>query len=242
MSSISDIVNNILRDINLTINDYQRVCHRLLANQVIYCDQSNTEREIYYLFVRMEELIVETLSLQGWRIYHDKQNAYIVLLAPGSRSPSIEHDDSEEVSGLRRRLNNEEICLLLLLNQSYQQALMNGGIDENGCANLAIEQLNQAFRTFLGRPAPTGALRNDCFRTMNSLRLIEASQEQWEQADGWIKVRPVITSFVFNDILNAIEKELPPDDSPFNSIESDADDEDTALLQVPTSAHLKETK
>jgi len=183
---------------------------------VIYCDQSNVEREIYYVFVRMESLVTETLALQGWRIYHDEQHCYVVLLAPGSKSPQIESDDVDEISGLRRRLSNDDICLLLLLNQSYQQALMNGGIDENGCANVAIEQLNQAFRTFLGRPAPSGTIRNECFRMVNSLRLIEARQEQWEQADGWIKVRPIITSFVFNDILNAIEKELPDEEEVIN--------------------------
>lgn len=226
--NISTIIEEILRDLNLTIEDYKLVCQRLFANQIIYCEQSNTEREIYYLYVRMEELVIETLSFQGWKIYHDEQHSYVMLLAPGAESPHFESDDADEVAGIRRRLSADDICLLLLLNQSYQQALLAGGIDENGCANVSIEQLNQAFRTFLGRPAPIGSIRNDCFRMANSLRVIDAKQENWEQVDGWIKVRPIITSFVFSDILGAIENELPEEDFSEDYID---DDFDTKLIQ-----------
>ena len=227
--SITDIVEERLRELNLTIEDYRLVCQRLLANQVIYCDQSNTEREIYYLFVRLEELVIETMDLQGWRIYHDDQNCYVMLLAPGANSPHLESDDVNEVAAMRRRLSADDICLLLLLNQSYQQALLAGGIDENGCANVSIEQLNQAFRTFLGRSAPVGTIRNDMFRMANSLRVIDARQEQWEQVDGWIKVRPVITSFVFSDIINAVESELPEEDFEEEFLDEDSD---TKLIQA----------
>lgn len=226
--NITTIIEERLRELNLTIEDYRLVCQRLFANQIIYCEQSNAEREIYYLYVRMEELILETLSLQGWRIYHDEQHCYVMLLAPGAGSPHLDSDDADEIPGIRRRLSTDDICLLLLLNQSYQQALLSGGIDENGCANVSIEQLNQAFRTFLGRPAPVGSIRNECFRMANSLRVIDARQEHWEQVDGWVKVRPIITSFVFSDILNAIENELPEDDFDEGFID---DDSDTKLIQ-----------
>jgi len=238
MNSIPALISKQLAEHNLGIAEFQRVIWRLLANQVLYCEQSQTEREIYYLYQRMEETVAEYLSAMGFRVYHDEQQGYVALFAPGAKGPTLEDEDTELVKGLRRKLNNDDICLLLLLSQSYKQAIAQGDIDENGCANISVEVLNQSFRTYLGRPAPTGVARAEAFRTANALRIIDAPQSAWEERDSWIKVRPVITSLAYADLIAGISKQLPGEEAPASEDTGVEEEQDLSLLQPTDNGSL----
>ena len=221
MSFFTNSLSEQLEGTNLGIGDFQRVIMRLLSNQVIYSEQSKVEREDYYQYQRMEGVIADYLSVLGFTIHHDREYSYVILFAPGAQGPVLLDTDEEEYLGVKRSMSANDIALLVIFREGYEQALRSGAnIDENGCADLSNEMINTAFNIHFGRPPPTGALRNECFQVANNLRVINSNQADWSDSEGWIKVRPVITSLVFSNLFENIASQLP----------DDIQEESTALL------------
>lgn len=213
MSLITDSILDRLAQLNLGQEEFQKVCHRLLSNQVIYSEQSKAEREAYNLFCRMEGEIVEYLEVLGFHVYHDRERNYIALFAPGARTPALEiSHDERSVAGLRRTLEPDSVRLLLTCRHLYEQGLKEGrNVDENACVGVSVQVLNQTFQSLFRDVLPVGVARDRIFREIISLRVIDGKQEEWSDIDAWLKIRPVITSMVFNEMINVIAEQLPGD-------------------------------
>lgn len=206
---IEKYIGDQLSAYNLSLDEFKNVTRRLLANQVLYAEQSKVERELYNLFARIEHLVIEYLGVLGFTVFHDKQQNYVVVFAPGTSSPHYENDDDEDIKGLQRKLSSDAIHLLLVLLQLYEQSLIHGEVDEDGCAKVSIENLNHSFRSVLAKEALSGTQRTEAFKACSKLRVLEGTSAEWDNPEGWIKIRPVITSLVFSNMVNIISDALP---------------------------------
>ena len=235
-----DSLQNALKDRNTDIGDFQRVIWRLMSHQVIYAEQTQIERELYHLFERMDEVIDDYLRGMGFRIYHDRSHHYVVLFSPGANSPVIESDDMDEVRGLRRTLNQEEVSLFLVLRVLYEHAVKQGAIADDGKVKVSVEEVNTSYKTFLRRNPPQGVLRTETFRTLANLRVVGGQGSVWDDPEGWLTVTPVIVSLVFADLLRLLDEGLSAlDDDPLILIQEQdglevtvesTDEEDASVL------------
>ena len=213
MSQISDVLYGKLEEANVTEAQFREVCLRLLSRQIVYGHGAKKDSEIYNLAVRIEGYIAEYLEIMGFELVHDRDGHYLALFAPGAYGPDIEQPEEsaeEEYKGLRRRLDQRTIKLFLLLRYLYDEALRAGtGLDEHLAATLSIEQINQTFRSIFREDAPSGTERDAIFRECRRLHLIEANAENWNDSDALIKVNRVITSMVFNRLIDSLVELAP---------------------------------
>src|SRR5690606_6264880 len=95
--------------------------------------------------------------------------------------------------GMRTRLNQNEIALILVLRAEYDKALREGLIDEQGCVTLSLEAVALATKNLLRRSLPEQQVeRRQLFRRLRQLRLIHYVQDaDLDQADTWIRIRPL---------------------------------------------------
>lgn len=192
------------------LSEFQSVCYRLLANQVLYSEHSNIERDLYFLFKQLEGPIANYFGLLDFTIYHDSNAGYVMLFGPGFNGPKIEHSDDPVITGLKRKLSVEAICLVLVLRQAYEDALRSGaGFDELGCASVSVHQINTLYGTLLGRNAPVSLERRDTFVEVKSLRIIASKKDDWDDPDGWIKITPIINSLAYSRLISNIDEKLP---------------------------------
>lgn len=208
--------------------EFQSVCHRLLANQVLYAEHNNVERDLYLIFKQFEDAIAEYFSLINFTVFHDVKAGYVILFAPGFNSPSTPHTDDPVFSGLKRKLSVDAILLLLVLRQAYEDILRSGkGFDESGCASVAVQKINTLYGTLLGRKAPSSLERKDVFMEIKSLRLILSSKDDWDNPDGWIKITPIITSLAYSHLIENISEKIPDE----TLDEHEENDEETCDLE-----------
>lgn len=245
-SALEEVLMEQLRQSKSSINDlseFQAVCHRLLANQVLYSEHSNIERDLYFIFNQLEGPIAEYFSLLNFTVYHDENAGYVMLFGPGFNGPRIEHSDDPVMAGLKRKLSVEAVCLVLVLRQAYEDALRSGaGFDEFGCASVSVHQINTLYGTLLGRKAPVSLERRDAFVEVKSLRLIVSKKDDWDDRDGWIKITPVINSLAYSRLIRNIDEKIPELAELDNEETSDSDKaadaaEDEQLLSDNASAH-----
>lgn len=216
------------------LSEFQQVCHRLLAYQVLYGEHNNIERDLYYLFKQLEEPIAEYFAVLNFTVFHDARASYVMLFGPGFNGPRIEHSDDAVLTGIKRKLSVEGVCLVLVLRQAYEDALRSGaGFDEQGCASVSVHQINMLYGTLLGRKAPASLERRDTFNEVKALRLIISGKEEWDNQDGWIKITPVINSMAYSQMISGLDESLP-----HNAAEEDCDtaeeDESSELLSDKT--------
>jgi hypothetical protein len=216
------------------LSEFQQVCHRLLAYQVLYGEHNNIERDLYYLFKQLEEPIAEYFAVLNFTVFHDARASYVMLFGPGFNGPRIEHSDDAVLTGIKRKLSVEGVCLVLVLRQAYEDALRSGvGFDEQGCASVSVHQINMLYGTLLGRKAPASLERRDTFNEVKALRLILSGKEEWDNQDGWIKITPVINSMAYSQMISGLDESLP-----HNAAEEGCDtaeeDENSELLSDKT--------
>jgi len=209
MSLLTDTLEEKLAAEQLDLRDFQSVCQRLMGHQVLCADHSKTESDLYNLFRRMEGILDEYLGLLGFTLYHDARG-YVLLFAPGVNSPMLQGSELlQKAEGLRRKLAGDTVKLILLLRYHYDEALKSGtGIERDGSVVIAVQSLNQSFQTLMRTESLGGAERNQAFKEAESLRLVEAREEQWNNPDGWIRIRPVITATVFSDMVTVVAEAL----------------------------------
>ena len=145
--ALTDWIEEGLADSGLAIEEFREIVWRLLSYQVIYAENSDRERELYYRYTRISDLVAEYFEAIGFRLHHDNKYGYAILIAPGVRTPDLGGDDLDEIPRLRRNLSGEEIRLLLILRVLYDQAVKQGDLDGEGCARCAVASLNAAYRT-----------------------------------------------------------------------------------------------
>lgn len=206
----------------VSLDEFSELLIRLLDYGVLCRDESLREQLLYDRYVRLETLVNDYLSLMQIRIQHDVRFQFVRLYPPGSQVPGlVDEQDPPFNSGLRTRLSQAEVALVLVLRSQYDRALREGQIDEHGCANLSFEALSIAFRNLLRRtlPAQRTDLRN-LFRKLRQMRLIQfTDDESLDAGEAWIRIRPMILSLVNDDVLGelgelvALDASVTPDET-----------------------------
>jgi hypothetical protein len=170
--------------------------------------ESQTEQQLYDRFLRIEDLVNEYLGLLDIRLLHDRRFEYIRLYPPGSQVPGMEEALESSYSGsLRNRLSQQEVALVLVLRAQYDKALHEGQVDEYGYVTESLEALSIAMKNLLGRSLPEKITeRKRLFQRLRQLRLIQYRQdEDIESGEAWIKIHPMIVSFVSDQALEALQ-------------------------------------
>ena len=180
---------------------------RLMDYGVLCRDDSQVEQILYDRFLRIEDLINDYFSLSGIRLEHQARFKYVRLFPPGSQIPGIQDEEGPFNTGLRTRMSQSEVALVLVLRALYDKAVREGEIDESANAMTSLEDIAIAMKNMLKRPLPE--LLNDrkvLFKRLRQLRLIQMNQDdsQFESNDIWLRIRPQILSFVSDDVLSQL--------------------------------------
>ena len=208
--SLESYIEERLDPSGISLTELQELLVRLLNYGVLVRGDSQTTRELYDRFVRIEELVAEILMLQAIQVHHDRRFEYLRIYPPGSRTPGMDFAEEQAFGGsLRARLNQNEVALVLTLRAQYDKAVREGKIDERGYATEPIEAVGLALKNWLNRSFPEKQLeRRDMFKRLRKLRLIDfRDEEDLDQAEAWIRIHPMILDFVSTEAIQAL---LPP--------------------------------
>ena len=209
---LSDCVLEVLEREGLELDDFRELCLRLLNNGVLCRAESQIEQQLYDRYLRIEDLVKDYLQLMGVQVLHDSRFAYLRLYPPGSRMPGMEDSEMESFAGgMRARLRQDEIALLLVLRLQYDKALREGQLDDAGYVTESLESLSIAMKNLLNRSLPDKVTeRKQVFNRLRQLRLIEFRQDEGvDMTEAWIKIHPMIVTFVTDDALGALGEALP---------------------------------
>jgi hypothetical protein len=204
--SLDEYLEERLEPTGISLDELRELLIRLLNYGVLARAESQTERELYDRYVRIEELVKEALSLHGIRAHHDARFAYVRLYPPSSRMPGMDQAEDQAFGGsLRARLSQHEIALILVLRAQYDSALREGRIDERGYVAESLEAISLALKNWLNRSLPDKATeRVRLFKRLRRLRLIEYREdENLEGGEAWMRIHPMIVDFVSAEALDA---------------------------------------
>ncbi len=189
----------------LSQREFSELLVRLLDYGVICRDESQIEQQLYDRFLRLEELVGDYVSLLGIRIQHDRRFQFVRLFPPGAQVPGMVDDESANGTSqaFRSRLNQNEVALILVLRAQYDKALREGLVDEQGCVMVSLEALSIAMKNLLKRTLPDNLTeRKNLFRRLKQLRLVQISNDDdLNNGDMWLRVRPMIMSYVSDQVL-----------------------------------------
>jgi hypothetical protein len=205
--SLQDHLERRLEAAAVSYEQLRELLIRLLNYGVLVRDESQTTRELYDRFRRIENIVEESLALYGIELHHERKFEYVRLYPPGSRRPGMDHAEDEAFGGsLRARLSQHEIALILVLRAQYDKATREGKLDDRGFATEPLEAIGLAMKNWLSRSLPEKATeRRAVFRRLRQLKLIEYREDDdLEQAETWIRVHPMIVDFVSNDAIDAL--------------------------------------
>lgn len=216
---------------NISLDNWRELIQRLLDYGVLCRDDSQVEAELYDRFVRIVPLVDDFFSLIGIRFQHDSHFRFVRVLPPGARLPGMDDESDEPFNaGLRNRLNQHEVALILVLRAEYDKALREGGIDEQGCATLSLEAIALAMKSLLRRSLPENlGERRAAFKRLRQLRLVHFMAEaDIDSGESWIKIRPLIINLVNNEWLAQIRNHLADNLLLADDDAEEADDESSA--------------
>jgi hypothetical protein len=203
---LGDFLEQRLEAKGVSLEEFRGLLIRLVNYGVLERRESQTERELYDRFVRVEELVGEALWLYGLGAHHDRRFEYVRLYPPGSRAPGMESAEDDAFNGsLRVRPTQNEVALILVLRAQYDKAVREAKIDENGFATESLEGIALAMKNWLNRSLPDKATeRRAIFKRLRQLRLIEyRSDEELETSEAWLRIHPMIVDFVSADAIEA---------------------------------------
>lgn len=206
-ASLQDHLERRLEAAAVSYEQLRELLIRLLNYGVLVRDESQTTRELYDRFRRIENIVEESLSLYGIELHHERKFEYVRLYPPGSRRPGMDHAEDEAFGGsLRARLSQHEIALILVLRAQYDKATREGKLDDRGFATEPLEAIGLAMKNWLSRSLPEKATeRRAVFRRLRQLKLIEYREDDdLEQAETWIRVHPMIVDFVSSEAIDAL--------------------------------------
>lgn len=202
--NLSELLQQKLSAKQFSADEFSELLIRLLDYGVICRDESQIEEQLYDRYLQLHDLVEDYLSPLRVRIQHDKRFCFVRIFPPGAQVPGLPDDDAQPFSGgLRAQLSQQEVAAVLVLRAEYDKALREGQIDEQGSVMLSLEALGIALKNLLNRTLPEKKTeRAQLFRRLRQLRLIQFSQgSDLMQQDAWLKIRPSITSFVNETIL-----------------------------------------
>lgn len=202
-------IEQLLDKEGIILKEFTELLIRLMDYGVICRDESQVEQILYDRYLRIEQIMQDYLSLMGIRLQHDRRFQFVRCYPPGAQIPGMEDDDQPFNGGLRVRLSQNEVALVLVLRSQYDKALREGMVDEQGCVLVSLESLSIALKNLLGRSLPDQLTeRKNLFRRMRQLRLIQLSNEDaLDSSEFWLKVRPMIMSYVSDDVLSSLLNE-----------------------------------
>ena len=205
----------------VTPAQFSELMIRLLDHGVLCRSESKKEAELYDRYLQIPELVEDYLSVLHIRLHHERRFTSLRLFPPGAEIPGEADSEDGFNSGLRNRLSQQEVALILVLRAEYDKSLRDGQIDEHGQATLPLEAINLASKNLLGRPLPEGRTERDAlFRRMRQLRLIRSDGDNsLEDNETWLTIRPDITSLVTDTVLSQL---LGDDNKPASN--DDAED------------------
>tara|TARA_B100000809_G_C15129484_1_gene527741 strand:+ start:755 stop:1471 length:717 start_codon:yes stop_codon:yes gene_type:complete len=212
MNSFLQLLSPVLQQEGVSTDRFSELLLRLLDYGVLCRNDSQTEQQYYDLYVRVEDIVADYFELIGVRLLHDSRFQFVRVIPPGARVPGLEDEtDSPFNGGLRARMNQQDVALVLVLRTEYDKALGEGQIDELGCVRLSLEAVAIALKNLLARTLPENITeRRAAFRRLRQLRLIDySSEEGLDSDDAWLRIRPIIISFVSDEVLDALRAEVP---------------------------------
>ncbi|PHS62379.1 MAG: hypothetical protein COB09_14970 [Thalassobium sp.] len=225
------IIDKELEKEGLSQRDFSELLVRLLDYGVVCRDESQIEQQLYDRYLRLEELIGDYLSLLGIRIQHDRRFQFVRLYPPGAQVPGMVDDPQNTgAQAFRSRLNQNEVALILVLRAQYDKALREGMVDEQGCVMVSLEALSIAMKNLLKRTLPENLTeRKALFRRLKQLRLVQiANEDTLTDGDMWLRVRPMIMSYVSDQVLSELMEDEQQGEGAESPATSDADSADTA--------------
>ncbi|MEH6346218.1 MAG: DUF4194 domain-containing protein [Bermanella sp.] len=202
-------IEQLLEKEGIILKEFTELLIRLMDYGVICRDESQVEQILYDRYLRIEPIMQDYLSLMGIRLQHDRRFQFVRCYPPGAQIPGMEDDEQPFNGGLRVRLSQNEVALVLVLRSQYDKALREGMVDEQGCVLVSLESLSIALKNLLGRSLPDQLTeRKNLFRRMRQLRLIQLNNEDaLDSSEFWLKVRPMIMSYVSDDVLSSLLNE-----------------------------------
>ncbi len=228
---LGDFLEQRLEAKGVSLEEFRGLLIRLVNYGVLERRESQTERELYDRFVRVEELVGEALWLYGIAPHHDRRFEYVRLHPPGSRTPGMESAEDEAFNGsLRVRPTQNEVALILVLRAQYDKAVREAKIDENGFATESLEGIALAMKNWLNRSLPDKATeRRAIFKRLRQLRLIEYhSDEELETSEAWLRIHPMIVDFVSADAIEAARGAAASTDGAQGPTSADSGSEDVS--------------
>lgn len=225
--SIKDALEKSLEQHGLSDAQFSELMIRLLDYGVLCRDESRKEAELYDRYLQIPELVEDYLAVLQVRLQHEPRFCSLRLFPPGASVPGLADSEASTQSGLRERLSQQEVALILVLRAEYDKALREGQIDADGQVTLPMEAISLACRNLLNRPLPESrSERGALLRRMRQLRLIRSAGDVApEDAEGWLIIRPGITSLVTDEVLAQLLADDAPsqaaDPRPANNSDSD---------------------
>lgn len=215
------LIEEKLKERGIQRSEFTELLIRLMDYGVLCRDESSIEQQFYDRYVRIEELIQDYFSLLSIRLEHDNQFKFVRLYPPGAEIPGQDEPESQPSNnGLRIKLNQHEVALILIVRTLYDKALREGQVDEFGNVISSLESINISLNNLLKRSLPENQTeRKQLFRRLRQLRLITFINEHEGEGEGLIKIRPMITSFVSQQVLD--ELQMPATESNENTAGSD---------------------
>ena len=204
---ISDLFAEQLEKKNYTREEFSELLIRVLDYGVLCRDESQVEEQLYDRFLQLKDLVEDYLFMIGIRLQHDERFNFVRIYPPGAQVPGMQDEvDQPFNSGFRQRLSQQDISVILVLRAEYDKSLREGQIDEHGCVMLSMEALSIGMRNLLNRSLPeTLTERNRLLTRLKQLRLIHFKiDDDEEQEDCWLRIRPTISSFVNEEALSAL--------------------------------------
>ena len=197
-----DALEDQLQRRNISSEDFSELMIRLLDRGVLCRDESRKEAELYDRYLQATDLVEDYLSVLQIRLLHEPRFNLLRLFPPGAEAPGLPDTDSS-LHGLRHRLSQQEVALILVLRAEYDKALREGEVDEDGQVMLSLEALNLSHRNLLGRALPESAVeRQALLRRLRRLRLIRSTSDADPlDGEGWLTIRPGIVSLVTDSAL-----------------------------------------
>ena len=200
-----DALEDQLQQRGISTEDFSELMIRLLDRGVLCRDESKKEAQLYDHFLQIRDLVEDYLSVLRIRLLHEPRFELVRIFPPGAEVPGLADSEDSISTGLRDRLHQHEVALILVLRAEYDKSLREGLIDEQGQVMLSLETLSLSHRNLLGRPLPEHAgERQALLRRMRQLRLIRSSSDAGMDDESWVTIRPGILSLVTDTALSQL--------------------------------------
>lgn len=211
---------------NINLGEFRELLQRLLGHGIVCRDENQTEQQLYDRFLRIESPVKQYFELLGINLHHDRTFEYVRLYPPGSLVPGEQETATTGTishGGLKRNLRQQEVALVLVLRALYEQALREGQLDDDGYAAESLESISIAMRNLINRQLPsTLTERTLLFRQVRRLRLIRFHPDiDLEDSDAWIRIHPMIVSFVGDKALDQVCQTIEASDNDADSSGND---------------------